>query len=132
MALLIDIYYTKYKENGINVPDEVKKYTLNYQKQCDTYSDFIIEAIEETDGEENKIEISDLHEEFKEWYIENFNDNKSLPSKRDFKKYLEKRYGKKKVTQKELSYCKFKSSYTKYSSGNMKLNNILGDFNNLF
>ena len=48
MALLIDIYYTKYKEDGIIVPDEVKKYTLNYQKQCDTYSDFIIEAIEET------------------------------------------------------------------------------------
>jgi P4 family phage/plasmid primase-like protien len=128
MSLLIDVYYAKYKENGIVVPDEVKKYTLNYQKQCDTYSDFIIEAIEETDGEDNKIEISDLHDEFKEWYIENFNDNKSLPSKRDFKKYLEKRYGKKKVTTKELCYCKFKSSYAKFSSGNMKLNNILGDF----
>jgi hypothetical protein len=41
MALLLDVYYKKYKKEGIKVPNEVIKFTLEYQKQCDLYSDFI-------------------------------------------------------------------------------------------
>ena len=128
MGLLIDVYYKKYRETGLNVPDEVKKYTMEYQRQCDMYSDFIIECMEETEDKEIKMPIGDLHEELKIWYMENFNDSKTVPSKRDLKKYLEKRYGQKRLKGDDVQGCKFKTNYTRRASEGIKLNSILGDF----
>jgi P4 family phage/plasmid primase-like protien len=127
MGYLIDVFYKKYSTNGIKVPDEVKKYTMEYQKQCDMYSDFIIEVIEESNSVDSTINIGELHEEFKTWYVENFNDNKSIPSKRDFKKYLEKKYGKNKVSTNEILYCKYKSTYSKSATEGIHLNKLLTD-----
>jgi P4 family phage/plasmid primase-like protien len=128
MGLLIDVYFRKYRANGLHVPDEVKKYTMEYQRQCDMYSDFIIECMEETEDKEIKMPIGDLHEELKIWYMENFNDSKTVPSKRDLKKYLEKRYGQKRLDGDDVQGCKFKANYTRRASEGIKLNSILGDF----
>ena len=120
MALLIDVYYLNYKENGIIVPNEVKKYTLDYQKQCDNYIDFIIQAVEDTKDKSDLVPINELHDEFKEWYIEEHNDHKA-PAKKEFKNYLVKRYGKDRISQsgKEIRSMRFKPDYQKRSDRNL-------------
>jgi hypothetical protein len=97
MALLIDVYYVKYKANGIKVPLEVIKFTLEYQRQCDLYTDFITESIAETKKPEDNIDLNNLYDEFKEWY-ENAFSNHKYPNKLEFKRYLKKKYGTKKIT----------------------------------
>ena len=59
------MYYNKYKKNGIKPPQDVTKYTDEYQKQCDIYIDFIKNSIEFTDNESDTLCISEVHDEFK-------------------------------------------------------------------
>ena len=118
MGYLIDVHYKKYREQGMQVPKEITKYTTEYQKHCDIYVDFMKETVEEIkDDLEEIVNITDLHDEFKLWYADNFNNTK-FPSKREFKKYLAKRYGKSRVTLKELRGFKFKQKYEKQSINN--------------
>ena len=58
--------------------------------------------------------------------IENNNDN-NLPTKRDFKRYLEKQYGKSKIKGDKMFDYKFKSTYQKVSHGNSL--SLIGSFN---
>ncbi len=120
MALLIDIYYENYKKNGIIVPLEVNKYTLEYQKQCDNYIEFIIEAFVDTKDKADVLVINELHDEFKLWYMEENNDHKA-PAKKEFKNYLLKRYTKDRFTAngKEITGLKFKPEYQKRTEGKL-------------
>ena len=112
MALLLDVYYEKYKKEGIKVPYEVIKFTMEYQKQCDLYSDFISENLENTNVMTDLINISELYDEFKIWYENTFSNHK-YPSKIEFKEYLKKVYTSKKVTHNEMKGFKLKpKSYT--------------------
>jgi P4 family phage/plasmid primase-like protien len=124
IALLLDKYYKDYQKNGIKVPNEVIKFTLEYQKQCDLYTDFIIDNLEETKEDNDIIELNELYDEFKTWYEETFSNNKH-PSKVEFKKYLKKKYLKK-VSTKELKGFKFKLSNIKLSSSTSFDNNSTG------
>jgi putative DNA primase/helicase len=107
MSLLIDKYYVLYKKHGINVPNEVIKFTLEFQKQCDIYTDFLSEKLDQTKDMDDILEISLTYDEFKVWYEETFSNHK-YPSKVEFKKYLTKKYGKKIITTKGIKGFKFK------------------------
>ena len=111
MALLLDVYYVKYKKSGIKVPLEVIKFTLEYQKQCDQYADFISENLSETNNNNDLIVINDMYEEFKTWFEEAFGNHK-FPTKKEFKAYLKKRYGKR-MTNTEIKGFKFRIRYEK-------------------
>jgi P4 family phage/plasmid primase-like protien len=111
MALLLDVYYVKYKKSGIKVPLEVIKFTLEYQKQCDQYSDFISENLSDTNNMNDLIVINDMYEEFKTWFEEAFGNHK-YPTKKEFKAYLKKRYGKR-MTITEIKGFKFRIRYEK-------------------
>jgi P4 family phage/plasmid primase-like protien len=106
MALLVDVYYVKYKKNGLKVPYEVIKFTLEYQKNCDSYQDFIIENIEDTSVDTDIITITQIYEDYKKWYEENHG-NRKYAQKKEFKSYLEKKF-KKRVSQTEIRGIKFK------------------------
>jgi P4 family phage/plasmid primase-like protien len=112
MALLVDVYYAAYKVNGIKVPQEVVNFTEEYQKNCDLYTEFIMENIEETRDNGDSIDISQFYDEFKIWYEDNFCNHKH-PSKAEFKKYLKKRYGSKRVSPNDIKGFKFKIKYDK-------------------
>jgi P4 family phage/plasmid primase-like protien len=112
MALLLDIYYEKYKKNGIKVPMEIIKFTLEYQKQCDLYTDFISENLEETKENADIIDITQLYDEFKIWYESTFSNHK-YPSKIEFKKYLKKKYTTKRMSATEIKGFKFKVKHEK-------------------
>ena len=111
MALLLDVYYVKYKKSGIKVPLEVIKFTLEYQKQCDQYADFISENLSDTNNMNDLIVINDMYEEFKTWFEEAFGNHK-FPTKKEFKAYLKKRYGKR-MTTTEIKGFKFRIKYEK-------------------
>jgi P4 family phage/plasmid primase-like protien len=112
MALLLDVYYKKYQKEGIKVPLEIIKFTLEYQKQCDLYTDFISENLEDTKDSVDVIDITSLYDEFKTWYEDTFSNHK-YPSKIEFKKYLKKRYTTKRISTNEVKGFKFKFKYEK-------------------
>ena len=111
MALLLDIYYTKYKLSGLKVPEEITKFTTEYQKTCDLYIDFIIDNIEETKENTDSVDITQFYDEFKIWYEDNFSNNK-YPNKTEFKKYLKKKYAKR-MCQTDIKGFKFRIKYDK-------------------
>jgi P4 family phage/plasmid primase-like protien len=91
IAYLLDVYYEKYKNAGIKVPAEVVKFTVEFQKQCDSYDDFISGFLEETKENNDIIGINEIYDEFRIWYEDSFGNNK-YPSKIEFGKYLKKKY----------------------------------------
>ncbi len=107
MAYLIDVYYAQYKVTGMKVPEEVLKFTIEYQKMFDMYSEFISRVIVETGVMSDTVTLSELHEEFKNWFLEMYNSPK-VPTKHEFRQYMEKTYGKKRVTPMEVKGIKTK------------------------
>ena len=122
MALLIDVYYSKYKSNGIIVPSIVTQFTKEFQQQCDMYTDFIIEKLEETKDMTDILDTTEMYDEFKIWYEETFSNHK-YPSKVEFKKYLTKKYNKKIVSAKGVKGFKFKE----LTNNNLMANNNMSD-----
>lgn len=97
MSILIE-YHKKYRSEGLIVPQEITKYTEEYQKNMDVYIEYLNERLQKTDNKKDRIPLDDAHDEFKDWYVDNYNTAK-YPTKRDLKRYLEKKVGKKYVNQ---------------------------------
>ncbi len=117
IALLVDVYFVNYKNHGIIVPTEINKFTEEFQKQCDNYIEFIMEATEDTNNRDSEVPIGELHDEFRLWYVEENNDHK-VPSKIEFRKYLKKRY-KDRANAKTIKGLKFKDDYNKRTEGRL-------------
>jgi phage/plasmid-associated DNA primase len=130
MYLLVTKYYKMYRQTGLNPPDEVTKFTREYQRNCDAYVDFIESAIINTHNEHESIAMTTLYDEFKSWYMEQYGGGSGTktPPRKDLKKYLEKAFGKKMVTNEELKGCKFKSS----ADADVINNDIIGDSDDEF
>lgn len=109
ISWLIEVYYKKYKKEGIKVPNEVLKFTNNYQKNCDVFIEFLEDNVEEG-TKKDEISFTELHEEYKIWYSDNYNSNK-FATKRDFKKYMTKRY-KNDCSTKSLIGYRLKNNYS--------------------
>jgi P4 family phage/plasmid primase-like protien len=123
MSLLLDVYYEKYKKIGIKVPLDVIKFTLEYQKQCDLYTDFIHDNIDDTKEDSDVIDITQLYDEFKVWYEDTFSNHK-YPSKIEFRNYLKKKYSSRRITTKNIKGFKFKVQYEKKNT--MEINLMQG------
>jgi P4 family phage/plasmid primase-like protien len=94
MSMIVHNYLTDYKVmGGLYIPKEVEKFTEEYQKDMDIYIDFINTRLVKTDKKTDKISLQSLHDDFKSWYMMNYNCQK-YPLKKDMKKYFEKKYGK--------------------------------------
>ena len=94
MSMIVHNYTTDYKVmGGLFIPKEVEKFTEEYQKDMDIYIDFINTRLVKTDKKTDKISLQSLHDDFKSWYMMNYNCQK-YPLKKDMKKYFEKKYGK--------------------------------------
>ena len=119
MSYLIDVYYEKYKMTGIQVPKEVIQFTQDFQKECDAYGEFMFQTLVETkDIDRDVLELNDVYEEFKTWYVDEFTTGKA-PTKAEFKKYLKKKYPTKKmITEKQMRGFMFKSDYEEYLKKN--------------
>lgn len=110
MSYLIDVYYRRYRETegkSLVVPQEVKKFTEEMKMMFDMYSGFIVNVIVETGNQNDVVTLSELYEEFKNWFLEIYNSPK-IPTKHEFRQYMEKTYGKQNVTTTEVKGIKSK------------------------
>ena len=106
LSWLIDKYYRIYKTNGITVPNEILKFTLEYKKTCDMYAEYLDEVLEKGTSTD-VLSITELHEEFKLWHNENYNGEKIVP-KAKFKQFIEKKFKSKEITNRSIRGYRFK------------------------
>jgi phage/plasmid-associated DNA primase len=101
MSMLLHHYKNFYSKEGILVPQEVIKYTLEFQKTCDAYSEFMdsyIQRIPTASSPDNApILIADIYDNFSEWYSNTY--QAKPPSTKEFKTYLAKKLGKNNMIQ---------------------------------
>lgn len=107
MGLLIQ-YYQQYKSVGLQIPENVIKFTRNYQKGMDQYNDFIELRLQYTQLKEDRIELNEVYHEFKSWYEENIQTFK-VPTKTEFKHYFEKKYTSQSTSPTFLFFFKWKN-----------------------
>jgi hypothetical protein len=71
-------YFEKYRQEGLNIPKEIRRATDTYWKEKDIYTSFISDCFESytlQDGSPDptkKISIGDVYTLFKSWYRENY------------------------------------------------------------
>ncbi len=71
ISLLINVYYKSYKKHGgLNIPDEVKKYTQSFQKKCDSLATFFDIISYKTNNKSDLFDLSEVYEEYKIWYAD--------------------------------------------------------------
>ena len=92
MSMLIE-EYKNYKENGIEEPEAVIKFTKEYRKAQDSILQFIDKFIKHKEPDNKLLGLSVIYNEFKYWHSQEF-DNKSKPSRTQFRDYMNKQYGK--------------------------------------
>lgn len=85
--LLLNKYYPKYKNNDYSIrePKKVTKFTNNYQKDNDFYSQFINENLIKSTN--NCVQISEVYNSFVSWFRQENSDSK-CPSRNELKKYF--------------------------------------------
>ena len=113
MSMLIE-YYKKYIEKGIVEPDEVLQCTKEYQKNNDTFLEFIEQECERF--EEDFLSYNDVYNSFKMWCKDN-NIQMVTSKKRDFIKSVSKTLGRSCMVNKVEGWkgWRFKQENTGYS-----------------
>ena len=96
MGILLE-YYKLYKKEGLRPPEEVTKYTKEYQRNCDAYADFVAVYMKYTGSEKNVVTLPDTYREFKMWHTQT-NSSARLLGKSELGKYLERKLGKSCIT----------------------------------
>ena len=92
MSMLIE-EYKNYKENGIEEPEAVIKFTKEYRKAQDSILQFIDQFIKHKEPDNKALGLGVIYNEFKYWHQQE-ELGSSRPSKRQLKDYMIKRYGK--------------------------------------
>ena len=87
MSILIP-YYQKYCEEGLTEPAAVMHYTLEYQKRCDVYLEFVNTYIVATEDKRDILRLSEIYQSFKEWFKQNEADLSKLPNSKDLREYI--------------------------------------------
>jgi P4 family phage/plasmid primase-like protien len=84
---LLTMYHKIYKNEGLQVPQEIKDATYDYRKQSDAYAMFLDDYF--YPDEEGSIKLDDSYTVFKDWYTCEFNDK--APPRREYKTYVERK-----------------------------------------
>jgi P4 family phage/plasmid primase-like protien len=92
MSIIIN-QYRQYSKHGIKEPEEVIKYTKEYQERSDVYEQFINDVVEKTDNNKNILKIMDIYNEFSNWFKRECNSLK-VPKRGELKLQLEDKIGK--------------------------------------
>jgi P4 family phage/plasmid primase-like protien len=92
ISMLIE-HYKNYKKYGLREPAEILKYTNEYQKRCDSISEFIEEYAYKSDNSDDIITLNNIYEDYREWFIDMYS-NLKQPSKSEFITYMKKKYSK--------------------------------------
>jgi len=90
MGLLVAMY-ARYKEDGLQEPECVTKYTNQYKRLSDKFLDFVDENIDITENSNDKVSLGESYIRYRVWYRQaNTHD---APPRQQFRVEMEKRYG---------------------------------------
>lgn len=94
MSILIH-WYTRFLEEGMNEPDEVKKATDKYKVENDKFNEFFDQVLEESSGdfEPNKT----IYSHFSNWWSSNY-PNSRIPDIKDLRRAMKTKFGNEKET----------------------------------
>ena len=106
MALLIKIYkkHKPYSKNSLPIkePEAVIKHTTKLKNESCPYTEYFKECIIITENKTDRINLKDIYENFRNWYVEGYN-NKA-PPKKDLRSFIEIRH---EGTRQGYRYLKF-------------------------
>jgi phage/plasmid-associated DNA primase len=85
--ILINLYYPKYKKDGLEkiTPEKVKLSTSKYKQDSNTFLEFYNSELEKSDRD--RLPISVIYDLYKDWYGENYN-IKKVPNQKKLKEYF--------------------------------------------
>lgn len=87
LSILIDYHINVFCRYGLQHPDSVIKHTLEFQKECDKYSQFIGDCLTKTNEKEDTISVMTLLSLFRDWN-NGVNGKSKAPTKKEMVTYL--------------------------------------------
>lgn len=84
---LLNVYYPKYKKDGLNDPAKVTKFTNNYKKQSDIFFEFIDSNLTLTKNNKDIESFEILYAALKQWYSDSYSTRCPF-AKKDLINYL--------------------------------------------
>jgi len=107
---LINKYYRKYSNmKSLQPPEEVVKFTKDYQKQMDLYTEFIEDNLVKDESSKEIVTYTEIHKIFKEWYSDNY--TSIPPTKKDLVTQIKKKCKGPSITQTGLKGYSIKSLF---------------------
>ena len=91
MRLLLK-YWVIYQKEGLQPPNEINKYTLEYQRRNDMFSSFIDDKLDNQNKNlsiKDKLSLADIFNEFREWFNHAF-PNRKCPTRNEVKEGIDK------------------------------------------
>lgn len=93
MSILIP-FYRKYKTEGLREPAAVMHYTMEYQKRCDVYLEFVNTYIVATEDKNDIIKLSEVYATFKDYYKTYSSEVSKMPNSKELKAYIDTKVAK--------------------------------------
>jgi phage/plasmid-associated DNA primase len=90
VSILIE-YYRRYVDEGLIEPAAITNYTMEYQKRCDVFLEFVQSYVIPTEDRRDIVRVSEVYGSFKEWYRQNEPDMSKLPNSKDLRDYVNTR-----------------------------------------
>lgn len=87
MWLLLNVYYKKYKKDGLKEPKKVTQKTEDYEKESDLILEYLSNNITKTGKKSDYVRFDELCESFISWYSTTYA-GKKKPTQKIFKQYL--------------------------------------------
>jgi P4 family phage/plasmid primase-like protien len=100
MSILVH-KFKDYKENGIEEPDEVIKFTKKYEADSDIYAEYVSENLIETEDMKKGVPLSTLYNSYKTWIKSAYTDRKCV-GKKEFKENIVPKLGDKNVKKEKV------------------------------
>ena len=89
--------HEKYKQHGILEPEDVMKFTKQYQNDSDNFTQFfdecIAEANEYSDSSGECVSLNEMYQLYTEWFAQNKGTQTSPPKRKDLNTHAIKKYG---------------------------------------
>lgn len=85
--LLLNVYYPKYKKDGLKEPPKVTQFTKKYKKDSDIFLEWIDDQFDITNKNEDFEVLDNMYNMFKDWYVTN-HAGKVLQNKKNLMEYL--------------------------------------------
>ena len=127
ISMLINKYYPLYQKEGLEPPEDVVKFTKEYEREADAYKDFLNECVIDSQEKSDNINIDKLYNVFKDWYEQEI--NTTCPKRKEFKKKIKRNFNVARIKNNSIMNARFNKEFVDYVDINTN-NEIFEIFSN--